>query len=115
VTLLHGKRIEWVVNFLDEKNCHLFSIDDEQFQHIDIFGGKKTKTKVSYAFDHKVPIRIAVAVTPTDIVHRIFLKQQWAGLEDWKSPAGRPSGKFGFVIPNHDKLGLTEFQFQPAK
>jgi serine/threonine protein kinase len=115
VTLLHGKRIEWVVNFLDEKNCHLFSIDDEQFQHIDIFGGKKTKTKVSYAFDHKVPIRIAVAITPTDIVHRIFLKQQWAGIEDWKSPAGRPSGKFGFVIPNHDKLGLSEFQFQPAK
>lgn len=110
VLLMRGKRIEWLLNYHDDKNYQMFSLEDQEFQHVDVYEGKKARTKVPFLFDRKSPITISIVSTSKEIVHRTRRNQDWIFLEGWKVPPGRDGGRFGFHIPNRDTLGLSEFQ-----
>ena len=111
VSLIRGKRLEWVLGYRDLKNYALFQIDGSNFERASIADGKRDKPfRVPYTSKRGEPITISIAVSPKSIVHSIPNGPNKRVLDDWEPSVGMPAGKFGFHIPGRDEIGLTDFR-----
>jgi serine/threonine-protein kinase len=109
-----GKRIEWVMNFRDEKNYSLFQLDGKNFHHIEVMGGNRSEVAKSAApFDRKNHVTIEVAITPGTVTHKMLHGQTWDMIDVWQRPTSSKPGSFGFNIPKHDVIDLSEFRYRP--
>jgi hypothetical protein len=113
--LQNGRRMEWVVNFKDERNHVLFQLDRTYFNRVEVVDGEKSKpVRVRHDLKLEEFLSLRVEVTPDAVVHRAYRNQQWAVLDSWPvSGGGFSQGKFGFHIPGRDKIGLSSFTFTP--
>jgi hypothetical protein len=121
VRLVHGKRVRWVLDYLDSKNYAAFDIDGKYFYRGQVVNGTYTElAKLAHNMG-KGPFTFEVEVTPTAIVHRYLQYNNWVLLDRWdadKTLAGKHSfteGKFGFSIPAKDEIGLSNLKFYPPK
>jgi eukaryotic-like serine/threonine-protein kinase len=112
VRLLHGKRIEWMLGYRDAKNYALFQVDGNNFERVEVVDGKKGKTfRAPYAFKKEDFVFINITVSEKGIVHSIGAP---AGsptqVDNWQPDGGPMKGRFGFHIPGHDEIALSDFQ-----
>jgi serine/threonine-protein kinase len=115
IFLQNGRRLEWVVNFKDEKNYVLFQLERNQLNRSEVVNGQRSKP-VRLRHDAKLNefLTVSVEVSSDTILHRLYHNQQWSVLDTWKVPgASFSQGKFGFHIPGRDKIGLSSFTFTP--
>jgi serine/threonine protein kinase len=111
VSLIKGKRIEWVAGYRDAKNYCLFQIDESGFSRTAIVNGKPANTvKTSYAAKRRAYDTFAVRITPQGVVNAIRSEPQWETLDDWQPAGGVSTGRFGFHIPGRDQISLSEFR-----
>ncbi len=114
VSLLKGKRIEWMAAYRDPKNYDLFQVDDTNFTRTDVVNGRHGKTfKVPHGTKIQSYNTFSIRITPQGIVHSILKEQQWKPLDDWHPTDGVAAGKFGFHIPGKDQLSLNDFKITP--
>ncbi len=115
ILLQSGRRIEWVVNFKDEKNHVLIQMDGSHFNRVEVIDGKRGKAvRVRHEVDRDNAMNMRVEVSSNTIAHHLFRNQQWVTLDNWQSPgANFLQGKFGFRVPSRDKIGLSSFTFTP--
>jgi hypothetical protein len=110
-----GRRLEWFVNFKDDKNHVLYQLERDELSRTEVVNGQKAKP-VRVRQDVKLDefLSIRVEISPDTILHRLFRGQQWTILDTWRVPgASFSQGKFGFHIPGRDKIGLSSFTFTP--
>lgn len=115
VRLRKGKRLEWIVNYMDDKNYFLFQVDKKNLKRISVTAGKSTKlVEVLHNLDWNADISIQLRVTPQLIEHRILRDRSWFVIDSWHS-SGQPFkiGRFGFHIPGNDQIALSDFSFKP--
>ena len=114
LSLIKGKRTEWVAGYRDAKNYYLFEVDETSFSHTGVAGGKHGKTvKVARGVRRNFYNTFAIRITPQGIVSAIRSDRQWETLDDWQPAEGVSPGRFGFLIPGSDRISLSEFRITP--
>ncbi|MBZ5586788.1 MAG: PEGA domain-containing protein, partial [Acidobacteriia bacterium] len=110
--VMKGKRLEWVLNFRDDKNYDLFQMDDKELARTWFVNGKKTGSlKIPHPAKAGDYVSVMIAVTAGSVVHSIFAQQQWRVID--KSERSGLLGRFGFHIPGKDQIGVSDFRFMP--
>jgi hypothetical protein len=106
-----GKVLQWVFNYVDDRNYELFQMDDNFFYRSEVRDGKKTEeAKIPFKTDKKKARTFQISVASKRIVHQIQQGAGWASLDSWMRPDGNlSSGKFGFYLPGNDEVKVSNF------
>jgi hypothetical protein len=109
--LLKGRRLQWVLNYVDTNNYGLLQMDENYFYRSVVRNGQKTDAaKIAHKWDKKTFCTIQIRVTGNEIVHQVREKDAWVVLDTWNQPGANLSlGKFGFFIPGNDQVALSNF------
>jgi eukaryotic-like serine/threonine-protein kinase len=107
--LQKGRRLQWVVNYVDAHNYTLFQMDEYNFYRTVVRNGQRTdEAKIPYKSEKKSFHTIQIHVSPTEIVHQTKSGDSWVVLDKWNG-ANLSAGKFGFYIPGNDQVALSIF------
>jgi len=106
-----GHRLQWVFNYIDDRNYELFQMDENNFYRSEMRDGKKTEeAKFAFKTDKKkltdLPDRDHTQPDRTPYPTRFFL----GPLDSWNPTGGNlSSGKFGFYLPGSDEVKVSNF------
>ncbi len=113
---LRGRRIDWFVNFRDQRNYSLFQLEKKTFFRKDMVNGKMIDlAKVTEGrLESETEYTLQIEITPTSITHRVQRGGNWEVLDSWNE-SGRnfTAGKFGFRVDSGSQVGLANFTFRP--
>jgi hypothetical protein len=110
VVSLKGKRLAWVAGYRDPKNYYLFELDDKNFTHSEVANGKRSDpVKILHGMDRKNFQTLSLTISSQGLEHELVRDQRWQVLDKWEIPTGCARGKFGFLLPGKDEIGLAEF------
>jgi hypothetical protein len=109
--IMKGKRLQWVLNYIDGNNYDLFQMDDNFFYRTVIRNGQKTdEARIPQKGEKKSFRTFQIRVQPNEITHQIKQGDGWAVLDRWSlSGSNLTLGKFGFYLPGGDQVGLSSF------
>jgi serine/threonine protein kinase len=111
--LQKGRRLQWVLDYIDAQNYLLFQMDENNFYRTAFRNGQKTdEAKIPYKSEKKSFHTIQIHVSPTEIVHQAKSGDSWVALDKW-SGANLSGGRFGFYIPGNDQVALSSFNRYP--
>lgn len=113
-----GKRLEWVVDFRDERNHLLFQLDKDSFRRTVHVGGRKTETRRQHGLPvpEQITATVEIEVTPTSVIHRFRRGDDWVVVDSLSVPGQNFTlGQFGLMIQGRDEVRLSDFSFRPAK
>jgi eukaryotic-like serine/threonine-protein kinase len=110
--LQKGHRLQWVLNYMDDKNYLSFSMDENFFYRSLVRNGQQVETaQFPHKTDKKQFRSLQIRVSGDEIVHQIREGSQWVTLDTWNQPGTELSaGKFGFLIPGKDQVALSNFR-----
>jgi hypothetical protein len=121
-TMPKGKRLEWLVNYVDAKNYVIYELNDDHLERAEYIDGKKLNTakpRLRVKLDQW--IQVTVEVTDTAIVTSVQQEaNRFPAIErlarDGPSLVPTTSflrGRFGFRVPGKDRLAVNSFTFTP--
>ena len=116
--LFRGKRLEWVVDFRDQRNHVLLQLDKDSFRRSQFVNGRKTETRKPHglALRDQIVATVQIEVTPTSVTHRLRKGGEWVVMDTLSGPGQNFTvGQFGLVIQGKDEVRLSEFSFRPGK
>jgi hypothetical protein len=116
--LFRGKRLEWVVDFRDQRNHLLFQLDKESLRRSQFINGRRTETRKPHglAMKDQLAATVQIEVTATTVTHRIRKGEEWVVLDTLSVPGQNFTvGQFGLIIQGRDEVRLTGFSFRPGK
>jgi len=98
--MFRGPKVRWFID--DGDKVAQFEIDKKRFESK---GGEED------AGDEKA-YSVQIDITPERVVQRVRVGGRWVVLS---SQPGReiPNGRFGFVVPGADEIGVSDFRFTP--
>jgi eukaryotic-like serine/threonine-protein kinase len=109
--VIHGRRLAWVMHYVDERNYVLYELDNNHLERTVYRDGAKTSEKwpVKIKRDHWFEIDVtwedgAISVAVGQGAEKPLPVDRFIG-EDLAS------GGFGFRIPGHDEIALSDFHF----
>ena len=113
--LKKGRRLEWVVNYRDERNYLLYQLGKNFFHRIQVREGERsTPVKLRHSLHHNEFVTVRIEVSGDSIVQRAQQNDRSVLLDEWKhSGAGFTRGQFGFHVPSRDQIALREMSFIP--
>jgi hypothetical protein len=111
-----GKKVRWVLNYIDKQNYDQFELDSKSFTTKVVSKGKTTErgpTKLK-DLEKQKSFTIQIDVAPDHIVHKVSVGGSLVDLDTWAEPGlNFSAGKFGFLVQGDDEIGVTNFTFQP--
>jgi hypothetical protein len=115
VTLRKGHRLQWVVNQTDERNYVLFQLEKKTFTRSLVRNGVATElARAALSFEPPGYYTLQVRVAASTIAHQAFDGKNWILLDSWTEPSQNfTGGKFGFLIPSGDEVGISNFSYYP--
>jgi hypothetical protein len=110
-SLRKGKKLQWVLNYLDDQNYELFQMDENFFYRNQIRAGQQAEAvKIPFKSEKKQFHTFQIRVSPSQVVHEILLNGKWNVVDSWsQSGINLAAGKFGFYIPSNDEISLADF------
>ena len=113
--LKKGRRLEWVLNYLDDNNYLLFQLGKDYFHRIQIAEGDRTKPlRFRHPLRRNEFLTVRISVTSDSIVQQAKQNGEWVLLDEWKyTNAGFDGGRFGFHVPGRDQIALSFSSFVP--
>jgi hypothetical protein len=114
IYLMRGGRLQWVVNYIDDRNHVLFQLDDNgKFTRREIINGRGgAEIDASHGL-RKKEFTVEIDITPTSITHKLLYDAStWKPIDTWSGTVP-PNAKFGLYIPRNDQYGLANFKFTP--
>jgi len=116
--LFRGKRLEWVVDFRDQRNHLLFQLDKDFFRRNQFVNGRKTETRRPHGLtlSDQIVATVEIEVTRNSVTHRLRKGEDWVVMDTLSVPGQNFTlGQFGLVIQGKDEVRLAEFSFRPGK
>ncbi len=116
-SLRRGRRLQWVLNYVDPKNYLLFQIDKNNFVRYQVLGGKRTKLReIPHGLQSKDTYQLQVTLAAGKVIHQAYENSKWMPLDEWTDvPEALRSGKFGFYLPGSDELAVSHFEVPDGK
>ena len=113
--LKKGRRLEWVVNYRDERNYLLYQLGKSFFHRIEVRKGERsTPVKLRHTLHRNEFLTVRIEVSGDSIVQRAEQNGRSVVLDEWKhSGAEFTRGRFGFHVPGRDQIALREITFTP--
>ncbi len=108
-------KIRWFVDYTDSKNYAVFELDKKNFLSKDVREGRAfDRERTQHNGGELRSVDIQVEVAGDRITNRMRVGQQWVILDSWTQP-GRDftDGKFGFLVPGTDEIGISNFRYNP--
>jgi hypothetical protein len=108
-------KIRWFVDFTNSKNYAVFELDKKNFQSKDVREGRAfDRERTQHNSGELRSVEIQVEVAGDRVTNRMRVGQQWVVLDSWTEP-GRDftDGKFGFLVPGNDEIGISNFHYVP--
>jgi hypothetical protein len=111
-----GKRLEWVLNYVDPKNYVAYDLNDDRLERVEYIDGKKqatVKPKLRVKLDQWV--QVSIEVTPNSVTTSIQQEgNNFPGIDRITSQnTNFAKGRFGFRVPGRDRLAVGNFTFTP--
>ena len=116
--ILRGGRLRWVVNFQDARNHVLMEVDtDDYWRKIVKDGRARELFKAKHGVDKRQGYwTLSIDLTANMLTHKVFREGQWSVLDTWTvNDQDFTAGKFGFYIPDRDRVGISNFTFIPRQ
>ncbi len=113
VNLLRGRRLQWVVDYVDSENYGWFQLGRNNFIRSIVSQGQRSRP---YQEPHGLAefraVTIEVDVKDEEIVHRFLRNGEWVELDRWKfTGANFAKGRFGFRLPGRDEIAVHALEF----
>ena len=109
-----GKRLQWMMNRRDANNYALFQLEKRQFVAKDVVNGAAKDRAKAAVPDTAGVFQLQITVAPNEIVTSFYDGSKWTTLDRWTHPdRNLTTGKFGFLIPGSDEVGIANFKFTP--
>lgn len=116
--VFRGRRLEWVVDFRDQRNHVLYQLERDTFRRTLFVNGRRTETRKPHglALKDEIQATVQIEVTATGITHRVRKGEEWVVLDSLNVPGQNFTvGQFGFIIQGRDEVRLANFSFRPGK
>jgi hypothetical protein len=115
LSLRKGRRLQWVLNHVDDRNYFLFQTDKRMFYRIAVHNGTAQElAKVPMGVEYKGYYTIQLRVTTNSVVHEVFDGKTWVTVDSWSDPGlNLTQGRFGLLIPGNEEVGISNFAFYP--
>jgi len=110
VRMIKGKRLEWVVNYQDDRNNVLFEVDDDHIATTSLVGGTKLTMKTPIHINREEWVMVVMDVSDSEVNVTVSQKDQ---KYTRSAPISHATGKFGFRVPGKDQIELGNFRFDP--
>jgi hypothetical protein len=113
VNIDKGRRLQWMVNYVDESNYAWFQVGRDNFIRTVVSQGQRSKpVEVAHELADFRAVVIEIEVTDNEIVHRLQRGGEWVELDRWKfTGANFAKGRFGFRLPGKDELSVSSLTF----
>jgi hypothetical protein len=113
--LTRGRRLEWVVDYRDDKNYCLFRLEEKNLVRARIVNGREAQSsKFPLTYNRKDYVSIRIVAGTDSIAHSVLVGQNWTVLDTWQRTPPEPlEGRFGFHVPGRDQIGLSHFRHVP--
>lgn len=113
VNIERGRRLQWMVNYIDESNYAWFQIGRDNFIRTVVSQGQRSKpVEVAHRLADFRAVVIEIEVADNEIVHRLQRGGEWIELDRWKfTGADFAKGRFGFRLPGKDELSVASLSF----
>jgi hypothetical protein len=105
--LFRGGKVRWFVE--DGDGYSQFEVDKKKFL---ARGPDGSRAKDHLRDDDDRTYTIQIDITPDRIVHKMKVGDEWFTL-DSQPAKGASDGKFGFVIPGNEEIGISDLHFTP--
>ncbi len=117
VNLLRGRRLQWVVNYVDSENYGWFQIGRNNFIRSIVSQGQRSRPyQEPHALTEFRAVTIEIDVKDEEIVHRLLRNGEWVELDRWKfTGADFAKGQFGFRLPGRDEIAVHSLDFTAAR
>ena len=113
--LQKGKRLDWYVARLDDRNYLLFRLDKKNLVAERFVDGKsKELAKTAVNFDHDQPIAVRIDISSGTVTTMIRQGTAWTPTNPVSDASGAfDKGRFGLHISGRDEVGINSFSYQP--
>lgn len=116
--VFRGKRLEWVVDFRDQRNHVLYQLERDTFRRTLFVNGRRTETRKPHGLPLKDELQatLQIEVTANGVTHRVRKGEEWVVLDALSVPGQNFTvGQFGLIIQGRDEVRLANFSFRPGK
>jgi serine/threonine-protein kinase len=115
LALRRGRRLQWVLNYTDDRNYVVFQTDKKTFYRSVVQNGvTKELARVPMGVDYKGYYTLQMRVTANAVTHEVFDGKGWVTIDSWTDPGRNlASGKFGLLAPGSEEIGVSNFAFYP--
>lgn len=113
VNIERGRRLQWMVNYVDDNNYAWFQIGRDNFIRTIVSQGRRSKpVEAAHQLADFRAVVIEIEVADNEIVHRLQRAGEWIELDRWKfTGANFTRGRFGFRLPGKDELSVSSLSF----
>jgi hypothetical protein len=118
--LLGSGRIQWFLDYLNERNYLLFSMDKNYLYCTEVTDGKhrdvSKRVLPETTKGDELQRTLRIDVTKQRIIHSVQRGANWISVDTYDSSSENlASGSFGFYLPGSAEISIAGFQFQPAR
>ena len=115
LALRRGRRLQWVLNYTDDRNYVLFQTDKKTFYRSVVQNGvTKELARVPMGVDYKGYYTLQMRVAANAVTHEVFDGKGWVTIDSWSDPGRNlASGRFGLLAPGSDEIAVSNFAFYP--
>ncbi|MCW5980951.1 MAG: protein kinase [Bryobacteraceae bacterium] len=109
--LQRGKRLDFVVNFRDQRNHILYRLERRELERAQFVNGRKQdEAKRKHTLDLEQPVELVVTFSGDSVNVSAVTGNQHVLLDSFQ-PKDPSVGRFGFRIPGRDQIALTDFKY----
>jgi hypothetical protein len=115
LALRRVRRLQWVLNYTDDRNYVLFQTDKKTFYRSVVQNGvTKELARVPMGVDYKGYYTLQMRVAANAVTHEVFDGKGWVTIDSWSDPGRNlASGRFGLLAPGSDEIAVSNFAFYP--
>ena len=112
---LANPRIQFVLNYVDERNHTLFEIDKDDYRRFVVRNGARREVVKRPLRSRDRNYAVTLVVEPNHFVLRVRTDDGAPAKVDEASDADYGTGRFGFMLPGKERLYLANFSFVSVK
>ncbi len=113
ILLQRGSRLEWLLNYVDDRNYVQYQLDKTNFSRVEVVNGRRgDPVRAPHRLDRDNYISVQIDVSSEAVIHRLLRAEKWEFLDEFRKAGDNLlAGPFAFRVTGRDQVGLSDFRF----